>query len=115
MLQAVLAPLSIADISKAMLKSSSPMLMAGGTTVMPLINSGMHDVATLVSLKHAGIAGISVSKKAGVRIGAATRDPQGPARLGPLAGIVPPSWRESGISFGLGVMIFMPLSVSAFL
>lgn len=72
MLQSVIAPKSIADTTKALAKSDSPMLMAGGTTVMPMINSGQHDVATLVSLRNLGLDKISISKKSGAAIGAAT-------------------------------------------
>lgn len=72
MLQSVVAPRSIADVAKAMSKSAGPMLMAGGTTVMPMINSGQHDVATLVSLCNLGLDKVSISKKSGVTIGAAT-------------------------------------------
>src|SRR4029079_17093543 len=72
MLQAVVAPKSIADTSRVLLKSTGPMLMAGGTAVMPMINSGEHDIATLVSLRNLGMDKISVSKRSGVTIGAST-------------------------------------------
>ncbi len=35
-------------------------VLAGGTEVMPRITTGAHDVATLVSLRRAGLAGIAV-------------------------------------------------------
>jgi CO/xanthine dehydrogenase FAD-binding subunit len=68
MLQSVLAPKTLGELSKALLKSKSPMLMAGGTTVMPQVNSGNHDVETLISL---GLSKIAVSKAGNVTIGAA--------------------------------------------
>lgn len=70
MLQSVIAPRSTAEISKVLAKAPAPLLMAGGTTVMPMINGGAHDVATLVSLKHLGLDKVSISKRAGVTIGA---------------------------------------------
>src|SRR5829696_1065146 len=46
-------------------------VLAGGTQVMPRINTGAHDVATLVSLRRAGLAGIELAGDE-VTIGAAT-------------------------------------------
>jgi carbon-monoxide dehydrogenase medium subunit len=46
-------------------------VLAGGTHVMPRITTAAHDVATLVSLRRAGLAGIAVDGDA-VTIGAAT-------------------------------------------
>ena len=46
-------------------------VLAGGTHVMPRINTEAHDVATLVSLRRAGLAGIEVEGER-VTIGAAT-------------------------------------------
>jgi CO/xanthine dehydrogenase FAD-binding subunit len=47
------------------------LVLAGGTHVMPRITTGPHDVATLVSLRRAGLAGIDVDGDR-VTIGAAT-------------------------------------------
>jgi CO/xanthine dehydrogenase FAD-binding subunit len=47
------------------------LVLAGGTQVMPRITTGAHDVATLVSLRRAGLAGVKVQGDA-VTIGAAT-------------------------------------------
>jgi CO/xanthine dehydrogenase FAD-binding subunit len=47
------------------------LVLAGGTQVMPRINTEAHDVATLVSLRRAGLAGIEVEDPR-VTIGAAT-------------------------------------------
>src|ERR671917_949224 len=46
-------------------------VLAGGTHVMPRITTQAHDVATLVSLRRAGLAGIEVERDQ-VTIGAAT-------------------------------------------
>ena len=72
MLQAVIAPENLVDTSKALLKADAPRLIAGGTVVMPLINTGQHDVATLVSMRNLGLAKIGISKRGLVTIGAAT-------------------------------------------
>jgi CO/xanthine dehydrogenase FAD-binding subunit len=71
MLQSVVTPKSLGDLSKALLKSKAPLLMAGGTTIMPLINSGDHYAETLISLSGLGLSKIAVSKKGIVSIGAA--------------------------------------------
>jgi CO/xanthine dehydrogenase FAD-binding subunit len=54
-------------------------VLAGGTHVMPRLNTGPHDVSALVSLRRAGLAGIEVERGGGeasgrdqVTIGAAT-------------------------------------------
>jgi CO/xanthine dehydrogenase FAD-binding subunit len=47
------------------------LVMAGGTVVMPLLNTSAHDVATLVSLRGAGLSGIKVAG-AVAELGAAT-------------------------------------------
>jgi CO/xanthine dehydrogenase FAD-binding subunit len=46
-------------------------VLAGGTHVMPRITTGAHDVATLVSLRRAGLAGIEIADGTAT-IGAAT-------------------------------------------
>jgi CO/xanthine dehydrogenase FAD-binding subunit len=38
--------------------SPGAVVIAGGTQVMPRINTEAHDVDTLVSLRHAGLAGM---------------------------------------------------------
>ncbi|MEP6827737.1 MAG: FAD binding domain-containing protein [Aestuariivirga sp.] len=72
MLQAVIAPDSLVDTSRALLKAASPKLIAGGTVVMPVINTGQHEVETLVSLRNLHLSKIAVSKSGKVTIGAAT-------------------------------------------
>jgi CO/xanthine dehydrogenase FAD-binding subunit len=47
-------------------------VLAGGTQVMPRINTEPHGVETLVSLRRAGLAGIEVGADGRARIGAAT-------------------------------------------
>jgi CO/xanthine dehydrogenase FAD-binding subunit len=47
------------------------MVIAGGTQVMPRVNTTAHGIDALVSLRRAGLGGIEVAG-AGVRIGAAT-------------------------------------------
>ena len=47
------------------------LVIAGGTEVMPRMNTQAHDVETLVSLRHAGLVGIAISDGI-VEVGAAT-------------------------------------------
>lgn len=70
MLQLVMTPSSVNEACKALLKAKKPMLMAGGTTVMPHVNACDHDAETLVSLRKLALEDITVSKKNVVTIGA---------------------------------------------
>ena len=72
MLEAVVMPANLADASKALGKSESHELIAGGTAVMPLINTGQHDITTLVSLRSLKMSHVSITKTGRVTIGAAT-------------------------------------------
>ena len=62
-------PQSLADVAEA--RREGGVVIAGGTALMPRINTQAHDVAALVSLRRAGLDGVAV---AGGRatIGAAT-------------------------------------------
>jgi CO/xanthine dehydrogenase FAD-binding subunit len=62
-------PESVADAVGALWEGG--LVIAGGTEVMPRLNTQAHDVQTLVSLRHAGLAGIQVSDGL-VQVGAAT-------------------------------------------
>jgi CO/xanthine dehydrogenase FAD-binding subunit len=62
-------PESVADAVGALWEGG--LVIAGGTEVMPRLNTQAHDVQTLVSLRHAGLAGIEISDGV-VRVGAAT-------------------------------------------
>lgn len=59
MLEAVVNPRSV-DEARAALAGGSARLVAGGTIVMPAFNYGSDDFSRLVSLRHAGLSGISV-------------------------------------------------------
>ncbi len=72
MLQAVVSPSRISDIAETVARSPSPLVMGGGTTVMPMINSGDHDIETLVSLRQLALNEVTVSKNGIVTIGACT-------------------------------------------
>lgn len=71
MLQAVSVPGSVAE-AQALLQGGDRMaIIAGGTALMPLLNYGTDDISAVVSLRKAGLSGVSV--KAGrATIGAAT-------------------------------------------
>ena len=45
-------------------------VIAGGTHVMPRLNTEAHDVSALVSLRRAGLAGIEVERSGGEASGA---------------------------------------------
>jgi CO/xanthine dehydrogenase FAD-binding subunit len=62
-------PGSVADVVGAL--GDGAVVLAGGTHVMPRINTEAHDIATLVSLRRAGLAGIEVDDGRAT-IGAAT-------------------------------------------
>jgi CO/xanthine dehydrogenase FAD-binding subunit len=66
---AVATPESVAGVLDAL--GDGAVVLAGGTHVMPRINTAAHDVATLVSLRRAGLAGIEVEQGVAT-IGAAT-------------------------------------------
>jgi carbon-monoxide dehydrogenase medium subunit len=66
---AVEVPESVDDVVAAL--GDGGVVLAGGTEVMPRITTQAHDVATLVSLRRAGLAGIDVDRDQ-VTIGAAT-------------------------------------------
>jgi CO/xanthine dehydrogenase FAD-binding subunit len=70
MLQTVLTPKSLGDMRKALKEAPKATLMAGGTSVMPIINEGAHGISTLVSLSKLGLDGVSF-KKGVATIGAA--------------------------------------------
>jgi CO/xanthine dehydrogenase FAD-binding subunit len=65
----VATPESVADVVGAL--GDGAIVLAGGTHVMPRINTEAHDVAALVSLRRAGLAGIEVEEDRAT-IGAAT-------------------------------------------
>jgi CO/xanthine dehydrogenase FAD-binding subunit len=62
-------PESVADVVGAL--GDGAIVLAGGTEVMPRINTEPHDVSALVSLRRAGLAGIEVAGGEAT-IGAAT-------------------------------------------
>ena len=71
MLQAVVMPQSMTELSQVLASGHGRTIIAGGTTVMPVINSGQHATTTLVSLRRLGLSGITVASGI-VTIGAAT-------------------------------------------
>ncbi len=71
MLQAVSVPGSLAEAQAMLQARDRTAIIAGGTALMPLLNYGTDDISALVSLRKAGLSGVSV--KAGkATIGAAT-------------------------------------------
>ena len=62
-------PESVADVVGAL--GDGAVVLAGGTEVMPRVKTAAHDVEALVSLRHAGLAGIDVDGDRAT-IGAAT-------------------------------------------
>src|SRR5687768_5746118 len=62
-------PESVADVVGAL--GDGAVVIAGGTHVMPRINTEAHDVAKLVSLRRVGLAGIEVDAGRAT-VGAAT-------------------------------------------
>jgi CO/xanthine dehydrogenase FAD-binding subunit len=71
MLQAVLSPGSLPEAHSNLSKQESPKIIAGGTAVMPVLNYGTDKFTSLVSLRRAGLAGISI-KDGAATIGATT-------------------------------------------
>ena len=71
MLQSVATPASASEAISLLSQSESAKIIAGGTVVMPQLNYGTDDFDRLVSLRHAGLAGIDV-RDGTVVIGAAT-------------------------------------------
>ena len=60
MLHKVAAPGSLPEVHALLAADSSARILAGGTALMPLANAGSDDITTLVSLRRAGLSGISV-------------------------------------------------------
>ncbi|WP_202332305.1 FAD binding domain-containing protein [Mesorhizobium sp. L-8-3] len=71
MLQAVSVPRSVAEAQAMLQRSERAAIIAGGTALMPLLNYGTDDISTLVSLRRAGLSGVSIKAGKAV-IGAAT-------------------------------------------
>lgn len=71
MLQAVIVPGSLAEAQAVLGSREGAAIIAGGTAVMPVLNYGTDDFTTLVSLRRAGLAGISIDA-GNATIGAAT-------------------------------------------
>ncbi|WP_202310731.1 FAD binding domain-containing protein [Mesorhizobium sp. L-8-10] len=69
MLQAVSVPGSVAEAQAMLQRSERAAIIAGGTALMPLLNYGT-DISTLVSLRRAGLSGVSIKAGKAV-IGAA--------------------------------------------
>jgi len=71
MLQALEVPGSLAEAQALLGSRAGAAIIAGGTAVMPALNYGTDDFKTLVSLRKAGLSGISIDAGKAV-IGAAT-------------------------------------------
>ena len=71
MLQSVIVPTSIADAHAALAKHDGAVIVGGGTVVMPILNYGTDDFDALVSLRKAGLSGMTIVGDAAT-IGAAT-------------------------------------------
>ncbi|HWK63849.1 MAG TPA: FAD binding domain-containing protein [Rhizobiaceae bacterium] len=71
MLQAVIVPGSLAEAQAVLGSRKGAAIIAGGTAVMPVLNYGTDDFTTLVSLRKAGLSGISIDAGKAT-IGAAT-------------------------------------------
>src|SRR4029079_12301957 len=67
---AVHTPDSVAGVLAAL--EEGGVVLAGGTHVMPRINTGVTGVTALVSLRRAGLAGVEMLDETTVRVGAAT-------------------------------------------
>ena len=67
---AVHTPDSVAGVLAAL--EEGGVVLAGGTHVMPRINTSATDVSALVSLRRAGLAGVELLDEMTVRVGAAT-------------------------------------------
>ena len=72
MLQAVLSPTRVSDIADTISAAAHPLVMGGGTVVMPMINAGAHEAETLISLKQLALDQVSVSGDGVATIGACT-------------------------------------------
>lgn len=89
MLQAVLVPESVAAAQAALRSRPRSILLAGGTSVMPEFNYGTDGFDTLVSLRKAGLSGISIADgKATIGAATALADIQDRAELGFLWGAI---------------------------
>ncbi len=71
MLQTVATPGSLPETHAMLAKLGSACLIAGGTAVMPTLNGGTDEFTSLVSLRAAGLSGVSI-KDGSALIGAAT-------------------------------------------
>ena len=71
MLQAIATPGSLAEAHAALSRLPDARILAGGTALVPVLNYGTDDFTSLVSLRHAGLAGVNV-KDGVATIGAAT-------------------------------------------
>jgi len=71
MLQTIATPGSLPDAHALLSEQTGARIIAGGTAVMPVLNEGTDDFTSLVSLRKAGLSGISV-KDGTATIGAAT-------------------------------------------
>ncbi len=71
MLQAVFVPESLAAAQAALASHQGARIIGGGTVVMPVLNYGTDAFDTLVSLRKAGLAGITIADGKAT-IGAAT-------------------------------------------
>lgn len=71
MLQAVSVPGTVAEAQAMLQGSNRAAIIAGGTALMPLLNYGTDDILALVSLRKAGLSGVSITAGKAV-IGAAT-------------------------------------------
>jgi CO/xanthine dehydrogenase FAD-binding subunit len=71
MLQAIATPGSLAEVHDLLSKQPEARILAGGTALMPVLNYGTDDFTSLVSLRRAGLSGVSV-KDGIATVGAAT-------------------------------------------
>ena len=71
MLQAVIVPGSLAEAQAMLGSRPGAAIIAGGTAIMPVLNYGTDDFTTLVSLRKAGLSGVSIEDDT-ASIGAAT-------------------------------------------
>jgi CO/xanthine dehydrogenase FAD-binding subunit len=71
MLQTIAVPGSLAEAHAVLSKQPGARILAGGTALIPVLNSGTDDFTNLVSLRGMGLSGVSI-KDGAVTIGAAT-------------------------------------------
>ena len=71
MLQMIATPGSLAEAHAALSRQPDARILAGGTALVPVLNYGTDDFTGVVSLRHAGLTGVSV-KDGVATIGAAT-------------------------------------------